>query len=205
MHDDLDRLMQLRMQRVDYRPIFQVSTAPADNFDPIVPMHLRGSPVIMSHRNVTQVMDYFDYRHLEPVATEMLLYSDELLIGGATDALFLDKRTGTYVLVDWKRRNEASGCPGNVRFQKYPGNYCMVPGSPIYGMRGSDYTHGLVQLNTYRGMYMETHPDSPPITELILISIYPDDFFLPTSIPVDLQLWNNIRAYRKLQLTQSTS
>jgi hypothetical protein len=98
--------------------------------------------------------------------TEWIIYSEELMIAGSIDAVFVNA-DGTYTIFDWKRSKE-------IHYEAYGDKLCLAP---FNHLPDCNYTHYCLQLNLYktilekhyaikiRDMYLCVfHPNNPENT-----------------------------------------
>jgi len=89
-------------------------------------------------------IDYFhkfldDYKWLEPVQLEYIIYDKDLKIAGTIDALFRDKENpDDYYIIDWKS-NKTISLKNNVNFK-----------SPLSYLNQSDFNNYSLQLSLYK-------------------------------------------------------
>lgn len=86
---------------------------------------------------------YNDYKNiLVPVKLEIILWDDELQLAGQVDALFYDKRTNTFIIVDYKT---------DKKFEKYSsyGNKFLEPINHLDECELNSYA---LQLSLYKYM-----------------------------------------------------
>lgn len=93
--------------------------------------------------------------------TEWYIYYEKYKIAGAIDAVFRDKVTGNFVLIDWKRVDKLEPEPG---FKKY----AKDPISHLYDSKFSKYS---LQLNLYR--YILKHNYGINIEKMYLVVLHP--------------------------------
>lgn len=101
-----------------------------------------------------------DHSNLKPYRTEWMIFSEVLQIGGAIDAVFVDKNDGSYTIFDWKRSPVSY-----VTFENYL--------SPLEHLSDNTFTKYSLQLNLYKGI-LEAWYDIK-IKDVFIIELHPDN------------------------------
>jgi len=132
-----------------------------------------------------------DYSSLLSIDSEILVYDEELKIAGTVDAIFYDRKTNSYVIIDWKRVK-------NIDKQGY--KRAKYPISEVYDC---NYYKYLLQLNIYR--YLVKKRLKRTIKQLYLVQFHRDN---PTyrvfKIPIKPSLTKKVLEEWKKRLNLTT-
>lgn len=101
-----------------------------------------------------------DHKHLDPVRSEMYIFHRGAKLAGSIDKLMFDKRTQTFVIVDWKRVKAISK---NSKTR-------MI--APVEHLPDCNYAHYSLQLNLYRRILMTEYGIN--VSRMILVQLHPD-------------------------------
>jgi ATP-dependent DNA helicase PIF1 len=101
-----------------------------------------------------------DNTNLTPYRTEWMIFSEVLQIGGAIDAVFVDKNDGSYTIFDWKRSPVSY-----VTFENYL--------SPLEHLKDNTFTKYSLQLNLYKGILEAWY--NIKIKDMYIIELHPDN------------------------------
>lgn len=100
-----------------------------------------------------------DHDYLEPIRSEWMIFHKLALIAGSIDMLYLNKRTGNYIIADWKRAKKI-----DKKGYKY-GTY------PLDKIQECNYWKYTMQLNTY-AYILETQYNIT-IEDLWIVHLHP--------------------------------
>ena len=112
---------------------------------------------------------------LEPYRTEWIIYDKEYDIAGSIDFVGINKRTGKYWIIDWKRSNELR----RSSFGGKCGNY------PCHDIEDCNGWHYQLQVNLYRHI-LEKHYNIE-IEQCVVVNLHPNNVSPDILIAEDMQ------------------
>jgi len=112
--------------------------------------------------------DYSRELGYEPKKSEQIVYDTDYSLAGSVDMLYIDRETGDYWLVDWKRSKE-------IKFEGYRGLKALPP---IDDKQDCNYEQYSLQLNIYKFLLEKNYGLS--ICRMSLVILHPnnDDYII---------------------------
>ena len=136
-----------------------------------------------------------DHPHLTAYRTEWCVFYEEIRISGSIDMVFLDTRSGDYMIYDWKRSK-------GIEYESYGGKTATT--RCIRHLPDSNFWHYSLQLNVYRKILQDKY--DMKITKLALVVLHPDNqskTYEVIDVPMMDKEMDDLWEYRKEEL-QST-
>jgi len=192
MHSTIENFLNAR-QKLEDLSNFAIPIAEGDPYDDEIPEARRRNSTILDWLHIDQLLEHMETHNLELVCTEKCLFDPELMLAGTVDALFRNTVTGELLIYDWKRRPGMTGDPANKHENVYKFTKCDL-GSPLAGLRSTQYTHATVQLNLYREILRRS--EGLIVTGMCIVTIYPENDIRLTDIPIRDDLLQNMITHR---------
>ena len=138
-----------------------------------------------------------DHPHLEAYRTEWCVYYEEIKISGSIDMVFRDKRSGEFLIYDWKRSK-------GIEYESYGNRSATTP--CISHLHDTNFWHYSLQLNVYRKILQDKY--GLQITGMALVVLHPDNAnksYEVVEVPFLDKEMADLWEYRKNQLASKTA